>query len=137
MKGDEVIPDGVVVVRGNRIAAVGPRASTPVPPGATAIDAAGKTVIPGLVDAHWHGGMGEDGIIPQQSWVDFASLALGVTTIHDPSNDTSDDLHARRDAARPGLVVGPRIFSTGTILYGAKGIVSPRRSTASTTRSRT
>ena len=120
MRGDEVIPDGVVVVHGNRIAALGPRASTPVPPGATLIDAAGKTVIPGLVDAHWHGGMGEDGIIPQQSWVDFASLALGVTTIHDPSNDTSE-VFTHAEMRKAGLVVGPRIFSTGTILYGAKG----------------
>ncbi len=120
MKGDEVIPDGVVVVRENRIAAVGPRASTPVPPGATVVDAAGKTVIPGLVDAHWHGGMGEDGIVPQQSWVDFASLALGVTTIHDPSNDTGT-IFTHAEMRKTGLVVGPRIFSTGTILYGAKG----------------
>ena len=120
MRGDEVIPDGVVVVRENRIAAVGPRASTPVPPGATVVDAAGKTVIPGLVDAHWHGGMGEDGIVPQQSWVDFASLALGVTTIHDPSNDTGT-IFTHAEMRKAGLVVGPRIFSTGTILYGAKG----------------
>jgi len=120
MKGDEVIPDGVVVVRENRIAAVGARASTPVPPGATVIDAAGKTIIPGLVDAHWHGGMGEDGIVPQQSWVDFASLALGVTTIHDPSNDTGT-IFTHAEMRKAGLVVGPRVFSTGTILYGAKG----------------
>jgi imidazolonepropionase-like amidohydrolase/Tol biopolymer transport system component len=120
MRGDEVIPDGVVVVRGNRIAAVGDRASTPVPPGATVVDARGKTVIPGLVDAHWHGGMGEDGIIPRQSWVDFASLALGVTTIHDPSNDTAT-IFTHAEMRKAGLVVGPRIFSTGTILYGAKG----------------
>jgi imidazolonepropionase-like amidohydrolase len=84
------------------------------------VDAAGKTVVPGLVDAHWHGGMGEDEIVPQQSWVDFASLALGVTTIHDPSNDTSETFtHAEMQKA--GLVVAPRVFSTGTILYGAKG----------------
>ena len=120
MRGDEVVPDGVVVVRENRIAAVGPRASTPVPPGALVVDAAGKTVIPGLVDAHWHGGMGEDEIEAQQSWVDFASLALGVTTIHDPSNLTSE-VFTHAEMRKAGLVVGPRIFSTGTILYGAKG----------------
>ena len=47
-------PDSTVVIRGNRIAAVGPRASTPVPAGATIIDAKGKWVIPGLVDSHVH-----------------------------------------------------------------------------------
>ena len=125
MRGDEVIPDGVVVVRENRITAVGPRASTPVPPGATVVDAAGKTVVPGLVDAHWHGGMGEDGIIPQQSWVDFASLAFGVTTVHDPSNDTST-IFTHAEMQKAGLVVGPRVFSTGTVLYGAKASITAK-----------
>ena len=62
--------------------------------------------------------MGEDEIIPQQSWVNYASLAFGVTTLHDPSNDTSEIL-TQAEMQRAGLVVGPRIFSTGTILYGA------------------
>ena len=119
MRGDEVIPDGTIVVRGNRIEALGPRADVAVPAGATSLDLAGQTIIPGLVDVHWHGGMGEDEIIPQQSWVNYASLAFGVTTLHDPSNDTSEIL-TQAEMQRAGLVVGPRIFSTGTILYGAK-----------------
>ena len=118
MKGDEVIEDGVVVVNENRIEAIGPRASTAVPSGATVIDMAGKTIMPGLIDAHWHGSMGSDEIIPQQSWIDYAALAFGVTTIHDPSNDSSE-IFAHSQMARAGAVVGPRIFSTGTILYGA------------------
>jgi imidazolonepropionase-like amidohydrolase/Tol biopolymer transport system component len=119
MRGEEVIADGTILVRGNRIEAVGPRASVAVPAGATTVDAAGKTIIPGLVDVHWHGGMGEDEIIPQQSWVNYASLAFGVTTLHDPSNDTSEIL-TQAEMQRAGLLVAPRIFSTGTILYGAK-----------------
>jgi imidazolonepropionase-like amidohydrolase len=118
MRGDEVIEDGVVVVNGNRIEAVGPRATVRVPGDAHVIDAAGKTIIPGLVDVHWHGSMGSDEIIPQQSWVNYASLAFGVTTIHDPSNDTSE-IFAHSELAKAGMVVAPRIFSTGTILYGA------------------
>ena len=118
MKGDEVIEDGVVVVNENRIEAIGPRASTAVPSGATVIDMAGKTIMPGIIDAHWHGSMGSDEIIPQQSWVDYAALAFGVTTIHDPSNDSSE-IFAHSQMVRAGIVTGPRIFSTGTILYGA------------------
>ena len=91
-----------------------------VPAGAKVIDVAGKTIMPGLVDVHWHGSMGSDQIIPQQSWVNYASLAFGVTTIHDPSNDTGGDLRRRARWPRPGMIVAPRIFSTGTILYGAK-----------------
>ena len=118
MNGDEVIEDGVVVVNGARIEAIGPRASVAVPGGSTVIDMAGKTIMPGLIDAHWHGSMGTDEIIPQQSWVNYAALAFGVTTIHDPSNDTSE-IFAHSELARAGRVVAPRIFSTGTILYGA------------------
>jgi imidazolonepropionase-like amidohydrolase len=68
---------------------------------------------------HWHGSMGSDQIIPQQNWVLYAGLALGVTTVHDPSNDTAE-IFASSELAKTGAIVGPRIFSTGTILYGAK-----------------
>ena len=72
----------------------------PFPPDAKVIDVAGKTIMPGIVDVHWHGAMGADEIIPQQSWVNYAALAFGVTTLHDPSNNSVRDLHRRRDAAR-------------------------------------
>ncbi len=119
MKGEEVIEDGVVLIQGNRIEAVGPRASVTVPADAKVIDATGKTLMPGMVDVHWHGSMGSDQIIPQHSWVDYAALAFGVTTIHDPSNDSAE-IFAHSELAKAGDRVAPRIFSTGTILYGAK-----------------
>ncbi|HWJ94407.1 MAG TPA: amidohydrolase family protein, partial [Telluria sp.] len=123
MKGDEVIDNGRIVVKDNRIAAVGKASDVAAPADATRIDASGKTIIPGIVDAHWHGMMGEDGIIPQQSWVDYAGLAFGVTTVHDPSNDTGT-IFTHSELQRTGQVVGPRIYSTGTILYGAKGNIA-------------
>lgn len=119
MKGDEVIENARVVVKDNRILAIGTVDSVAVPSGAKQLDATGKTIIPGLVDVHWHGGMGEGQVIPQQSWVDFASLAFGVTTIHDPSNNTAE-IFTHSEMQKAGNVVAPRIFSTGTILYGAK-----------------
>ena len=119
MKGDEVIENGRILVKDNRIAAIGKAADIAVPAGATQIDANGKTIIPGLIDVHWHGRMGDHGIIPQQSWVNYASLAFGVTTIHDPSNDTAT-IFTVSELQRAGRTVGPRIYSTGTILYGAK-----------------
>ena len=120
MKGNEVIANGRIVVKGNRITAIGKASDIAIPAGATQIDAVGKTVIPGLVDVHWHGGMSEGGIIPQQSWINYASLAFGVTTLHDPSNNTAAIL-TQSEMQLAGIVVGPRIYSTGTILYGAKG----------------
>jgi imidazolonepropionase-like amidohydrolase/Tol biopolymer transport system component len=119
MRGDEVIPDGVVVVDRNRIAAVGPRGTTAVPPDAKVVDVTGKTIMPGIVDVHWHGAMGADQITPQQSWVNYAALAFGVTTLHDPSNETAE-IFAASELQKMGGIVGPRIFSTGTVLYGAK-----------------
>ncbi len=118
MRGDEVIDNGTVLVNGNRIAAVGPAGSVPVPAGARSIDVTGKTIIPGLIDGHWHGSLGSEEITPQQNWVLYAGLAYGVTTVHDPSNDTSE-IFAASELQRAGQIVGPRIFSTGTILYGA------------------
>jgi len=120
MRGDEVIERGTLVVTGNRITAVG--AGVSVPAGARRVDCAGKTIIPGLVDVHWHGSMTSDGITPQQSWVNLASLAFGITTLHDPSNDTAEVFSAA-ELARTGAILAPRIFSTGTIIYGAKADV--------------
>jgi imidazolonepropionase-like amidohydrolase/Tol biopolymer transport system component len=118
LNGAEVIENGVVILDGNRIQAIGSAATTPVPAGIPVMDMAGKTIMPGLVDAHWHGAMGSNQIIPQQSWVNYASLAFGVTTIFNPSASTSE-IFAHSELARTGQVVAPRIFSTGTILYGA------------------
>jgi imidazolonepropionase-like amidohydrolase/Tol biopolymer transport system component len=120
MRGDEVIEDGTVVVDRNRIAAVGKRGDVAVPSDAFVVKADGKTILPGLIDVHAHGPQGGDGLIPQQSWLHDAELAFGVTTVHDPSNDT-DTIFAASELQKAGLVVGPRIYSTGTILYGASG----------------
>lgn len=119
MKGDEVIEDGTVIVEGNRIVAVGPRGTVTVPPDAQVVDAREKTVLPGLVDVHWHGSQGEEEVTPQLNWYNYAALAFGVTTLHDPSNDTSE-IFASAEMQRAGLQVAPRITSTGTILYGAR-----------------
>ncbi|HZI10695.1 MAG TPA: amidohydrolase family protein, partial [Myxococcus sp.] len=120
MKGDEVIEQGVVVVRDNRIVAVGPVGKVQVPAGATVVDVKGKTVMPGLIDVHWHGAMGVDGLMPEQSWVHAASLAFGVTTLHDPSS-SSEEVFAASELGKVGGLTAPRIFSTGTILYGGVG----------------
>ena len=62
------IPAGVVVVAKGKITAVGPAATTPIPADAERIDAAGKVIMPGLVDTHSHvgGGWGGDASGPMQ-----------------------------------------------------------------------
>ena len=54
MDPDGALPHQTVIVHGDRIEALGPVASTPVPAGATTIDGKGRWVIPGLVDMHVH-----------------------------------------------------------------------------------
>ena len=121
MNGDEVIESGVVVVRRNRIVAVGASDAVAIPKDALVVDVQGKTIIPGLIDAHAHGALGTSGIIPQHNWTQFANLAFGVTTIHDPSNNT-EMVFSASEMQRAGLIRAPRLYSTGRILYGAAGV---------------
>jgi imidazolonepropionase-like amidohydrolase/Tol biopolymer transport system component len=114
-----VIEKGTIVVEGNRITAVGRAGAVAIPAGAKRIDAAGKTIMPGIVDVHGHLGGEGDGILAQSSWPLLANLAFGVTTSHDPSNDT-ETVFSNAELIRAGLKVGPRVFSTGSVLYGAE-----------------
>ena len=118
MVGDEVIENGTVLVEANRIVAVG--ADVDVPATALVIDAAGKTIMPGIVDAHAHAGHFSSGPSPNQYWPYYANLAYGVTTMHDPSANTPF-VFGQAEMVKAGRMVGPRVYSTGTILYGAEG----------------
>ncbi len=113
-----VIESGVVLIRNNRVVAVGAPAEVEIPEDAARLDLQGRTVMPGLIDVHAHGSQGEHDIVPQQNWLALAHLAFGVTTVHDPSNDASE-IFAAAELQRTGKILAPRIFSTGEILYGA------------------
>jgi imidazolonepropionase-like amidohydrolase len=114
-----VIENGTLVVEGNRITAIGRSGAVTIPAGTKRIDAAGKTIMPGMIDVHAHVGGEGDGILAQSSWPFMANLAFGVTTSHDPSNDT-ETVFSNAELIRSGAKVGPRLYSTGTILYGAE-----------------
>lgn len=120
MKGDEVIEDGKIVIQDNKITAIGKRSDVRTPLGARTIDVSGKTIMPGIIDVHAHLGNFRYGISPQQQWEYFANLAYGVTTAHDPSSNT-EMIFSQAEMIRSGEMVGPRLFSTGIILYGADG----------------
>jgi imidazolonepropionase-like amidohydrolase len=79
----------------------------------------GKTIIPGLVDVHAHMGYSTLDILPQRLWEYRANLAYGVTTTHDPSASTQS-VFALSELVAAGRLTGPRIYSTGFILYGAE-----------------
>ena len=114
----EVIERGTVLVEGDTIRAVGE--SVAIPSNAKVIDASGKTIVPGYADVHAHVSHFGSGVIPQRNWAYYTNLAFGITTTHDPSA-TNEFVFSQAELVKAGAMVGPRIFSTGTILYGADG----------------
>jgi imidazolonepropionase-like amidohydrolase len=103
--GADPIPDAVVVLRRNRIVAVGRRQSVRVPKDATRIEVQGKYLVPGLWDMHAH-----------YSQVDWgpAYLGAGVTTVRDVGNEF-EFIEAVRSAISSGRGLGPRILGAGFI----------------------
>jgi imidazolonepropionase-like amidohydrolase len=98
-----------IVVEDGRIARIGPAAAIELPPGADRIDLTGRTVIPGLIDLHFH--------IENDPKLALRQLSHGVTAFRDPGqwNDKFDEL--RRLIAADHLP-GPRIFTTGPHIDG-------------------
>ncbi|MFN0015344.1 MAG: amidohydrolase family protein [Saprospiraceae bacterium] len=125
MDGDRVIENGTLVVDNNKIVWVGTGAEysrnaklkTQNP---KLIDCRGKTIMPGMVDVHAHSGNFRYGLNPQKQWEYYANLAYGVTAMHDPSVN-SEMAFSNAEMLKSGGMTGPRLFSTGTILYGADG----------------
>lgn len=123
MRGEEIIDDGAVLIEGDRIVRVGKAGEINAPADSRVIQLRGRTVIPGLIDNHWHGlHAGEGGLQPQQNWSYFASLSLGITTLLDPG--TSDFAFSSGEQARADVIVAPRILTAGPSMYGP---VAPRQ----------
>ena len=112
MKGNEIIENADVLVKDNRIVAVGVRGAVTVPSDAKIIDVSGKTVMPGFVDTHYHPQWLTPSIHTNQVWQYLATLAFGTTTTRDPQTATTDFL-SYGDRVETGEVVGPRIYTTG------------------------
>jgi Tol biopolymer transport system component/imidazolonepropionase-like amidohydrolase len=120
MKGDEVIPAGDVLITDNRLAAVGKKGALNAPAGTRTINVAGKTIMPGLVDAHSHM-WAPRGLHQTEVWQYLANLAYGVTTTRDPQTSTPD-VFAYADMVDAGMMPGPRIYATGPGVFAASGI---------------
>ena len=98
-------PDTTVVVADGRITAVGPSRRVSIPPGATTVNASGKTLIPGLWDMHSH--------FEQVEWGPIY-LASGVTTVRDVGNEL-EFITSVRDAIKSGRGIGPRLLLAGIV----------------------
>lgn len=120
MKGNQIFENGTIIIHKNKIEKVGKTNSTNIPSDAKVYDMNGKTIMPGIVDVHAHVGAFRNGLSTQKHWQFYANLAFGVTTSHDPSVHTAAAF-TLEELQRSGQLVGPRMFSTGFILYGAEG----------------
>jgi imidazolonepropionase-like amidohydrolase len=126
--GGPPVTGSVVVIRGAKIAAVGPSGSVAVPAGATVIDAAGRYLIPGLIDTNVHlslyGGTRdryeslvryyprEADLVLQAAQID---LKHGITTVRD-SYGMLMPLVQTRDRIARGEAVGARVLAAGNIV---------------------
>ena len=120
MRDDEVIENADIVVRNNRIEAVGPRGSVEIPEDAEVRYVSGRTIVPGFVDTHAHLRASYE-FHRSQPWSYAANLAYGVTTARDPQTGTTDVL-TYEDMVRAGLMLGPRIYSTGPGVFSSERI---------------
>jgi imidazolonepropionase-like amidohydrolase len=100
----QMLPNRTVVVTGDRITAVGADGQVDLPKNAETVDAAGKTLMPGLWDMHVHIQPG-DGLL---------HMSCGVTSVRDLANDI-DALNQMRRRFEAGTEIGPRIVMAGFI----------------------
>lgn len=105
-----------ILIDGAKIVAVGPSRSLDVPEGAEIVDVTGKWIAPGLIDAHYHVADIRRDVLQFDVWGLKANLAMGVTTVFDPSS-LSIDMLAYQDLVEAGEVTGARLFSTGPAVF--------------------
>jgi imidazolonepropionase-like amidohydrolase len=120
--GGEPVKDAVILVREGHIEAVARVNEIAVPRGAQEIDLVGKTVIPGLIDAHAH----------VERWAVQRYVAWGVTAVRDMGASSTDSALALRNDLNLGSVLGPRMFTAGAMLDGSP----PTYATATVVRTR-
>ncbi len=118
--GSPPLDNAVVVIANGKIRSVFPEGQGSVPSGAKVIDASGRTLMPGLIDAHVHLVIGSAGpalstqeYMPDRVLHDFrAYLYWGVTTVRS-AGDTTDTILRLRDNERSGVIIGPHLLAVG------------------------
>ena len=105
--GGALKEDAVILIRNGHIQAVARVNEIQIPRGAERINLAGKTVIPGLIDAHAH----------VERWAAPRYLAWGVTTVRDLHSNNDSALALRNDL-NLGAITGPRMFTAGAMIDG-------------------
>ena len=107
--GAPPIERGRIVIQNDRIAQVGPVDKVAAPPDAEIVDLAGRTILPGLIDLHFH--------IENDPKLALRQLCHGVTAFRDPGQWDEKFVELRRMIAADHLP-GPRIFTAGPHIDG-------------------
>jgi Tol biopolymer transport system component/predicted amidohydrolase len=121
MKGNEIIENADVLVRDNRIVAIGPSGSVQIPTGAKVVDVTGKVIMPGMVDTHYHPQWLTPQVHNTQTWQYLATLAYGTTTTRDPQTATTDFM-TYGDRVETGDMIGPRVYTTGPGVFATENV---------------
>jgi imidazolonepropionase-like amidohydrolase len=115
--------DALIIIRNGHIEAIARVNEIPIPSGAVRVNLVGKTVLPGLIDAHAH----------VERWAAGRYVAWGVTTVRDLHGGTDTVLTLKNDL-NLGSILGPRMFSAGAMIDGtpttypnATGIATPEQ----------
>jgi hypothetical protein len=120
MNGDEIIENADLVIRNNRIVAVGERGDVEIPSDAEIKNMNGKTIVPGFVDTHAHFRHPVN-LHRGEFWSYLTNLAFGVITTRDPQTATTDVL-TYQDLVHAGKLLGPRVYSTGPGVFSSENI---------------
>ncbi|MBW3534008.1 MAG: amidohydrolase family protein [Gemmatimonadetes bacterium] len=118
-----VIENADLVVRDDRIVAVGPRGSVDIPEGAREMDVAGRTIVPGFIDTHAHWEFRTHDVLEPHNWTLLANLAYGVTAGLDVQTSTND-YFAYQDLVDIGRSIGQRAFMTGPGVFSTNDFQS-------------
>ena len=111
VEGAKPLANATVLIQGNRVSAVGSTNSIRIPAGTNVIDLGGRFIMPGFIDTHAHFQVMRD-VLDDSAPPLFANLAYGVTTAIDVQPWTVDVL-AYQDLIDAGMMIGPRVLSTG------------------------
>jgi imidazolonepropionase-like amidohydrolase len=98
-----------IVIDGDRIRQIGTSAQVPLPPQADIIDVSERTIVPGLIDLHFH--------IENDPKLALRQLSHGVTAFRDPGQ-WNDRFEPLRKMIAEDHLPGPRIFTTGPHIDG-------------------
>jgi len=115
--GRPPITNGVMVISNGTVEDVGAAATTPIPTGATRIDASGKTIIPGLINAHGHLSTGDEKLpMADQISTQIRLYAeYGITTLHSLGDDGVESVKVR-DRQATGNLDRSRLYVSGPSL---------------------